>query len=300
MKKASWAVALLLLTAMVMTTLAFNVVTVEASLPLHPNIFIRADGSVDPSSVPIFSADNVTYTFTDNINGSIQIERSNILINGTGHTLDGNNNFYYGIECWNDGVTIANLNIQNFSDFGIEIAGSNQYIYGNNISHVGNNGIYLCRVENSVICGNVISHCGSYGIFIDWCSNDVYHGNVIRNNSIGVQVEGFETDQTVNQTFYHNNFVDNGQHVELQGNLVNISFDNGVEGNYWDNYTGVDLDHNGIGDTPHVLKYGYQDNYPLVNPQPIFVVPEASAVLLLVAMFAAVSAFGLIRKKQLP
>ena len=45
------------------------------------------------------------------------------------------------------------------------------------------------------------------------------------------------------------------------------SWDNDIEGNYWSNYTGEDLNpHDGIGDTPHVIDATNQDNYPLMNP----------------------------------
>ncbi len=45
-------------------------------------IYIRSDGSVEPEGTPIFSLDNVTYTFTDNINVSIVVERNNIVVDG--------------------------------------------------------------------------------------------------------------------------------------------------------------------------------------------------------------------------
>jgi len=46
------------------------------------------------------------------------------------------------------------------------------------------------------------------------------------------------------------------------------SWDNGEEGNYWSDYTGEDLDGNGIGDTPYLIpdKGKATDNYPLMKP----------------------------------
>ena len=38
-------------------------------------IYIRANGLIDPATVNITSADNVTYTFKDNNYGSLVIER---------------------------------------------------------------------------------------------------------------------------------------------------------------------------------------------------------------------------------
>ena len=55
---------------------------------------------------------------------------------------------------------------------------------------------------------------------------------------------------------------------------VNI-WDNGFEGNYWDNYNGTDGDGNGIGDTPYIINENNQDNYPLVN-----VIPENNRITL--------------------
>ena len=83
---------------------------VEAS----ETIYIRADGSIDPPTANITSADNVTYTFIGNINESIVVERSNIVVDGVGYTLQGSgggNGF-----SWSDvnKVTIINTIIRNF------------------------------------------------------------------------------------------------------------------------------------------------------------------------------------------
>jgi hypothetical protein len=44
-------------------------------------------------------------------------------------------------------------------------------------------------------------------------------------------------------------------------------WDNGSVGNYWNDYNGIDIDHNGIGDTPYNLSGGSnQDRYPLMLP----------------------------------
>ena len=41
--------------------------------------------------------------------------------------------------------------------------------------------------------------------------------------------------------------------------------DNGSEGNYWSNCTGVDPDHDGIVDSSHIPDADNQDNYPLME-----------------------------------
>jgi nitrous oxidase accessory protein NosD len=53
---------------------------------LPPPVYIRSDGSIEPSSVPLQQIGN-TYTFTNNINNTIEVQRSNIVLNGNGYTL---------------------------------------------------------------------------------------------------------------------------------------------------------------------------------------------------------------------
>jgi hypothetical protein len=43
-------------------------------------------------------------------------------------------------------------------------------------------------------------------------------------------------------------------------------WDNGKTGNYWDTYTGVDANSDGIGDTPNQVFEYMLDSYPLMEP----------------------------------
>jgi hypothetical protein len=103
-----------------------------------PGIFIRSDGSIEPSSAPIQRNGN-SYVFTGDIRtDGISIEKEGITLDGAGHTLMGpyngskmqwsigggadqtppNETFSMGIDFANNlvsGLTIKNLNIKNFS-----------------------------------------------------------------------------------------------------------------------------------------------------------------------------------------
>jgi hypothetical protein len=44
-----------------------------------------------------------------------------------------------------------------------------------------------------------------------------------------------------------------------------VSWDNGAMGNYWSDYSGVDQNNDGIGDTPYVIDENNKDSYPLMT-----------------------------------
>ncbi|HUW47279.1 MAG TPA: hypothetical protein VMW36_00860, partial [Patescibacteria group bacterium] len=99
-------------------------------------IYIRADGSIDPPTAPIYTADNITYTLAGNITANLDgivIERDNIVMNGAGYNMTGGGN-RIGITLTNrSNVTVNNMTIINF-EVGIWLLSS---FSGNTLS--GNN-----------------------------------------------------------------------------------------------------------------------------------------------------------------
>lgn len=83
--------ALTLISTLLLLTLATQVVSrVNANftpLPELPTpIYIRNDGSVDPPTAPLQRIGN-TYTFTSNIDNTIEVQRPNIVLDGNGFAL---------------------------------------------------------------------------------------------------------------------------------------------------------------------------------------------------------------------
>jgi parallel beta-helix repeat protein len=210
-------------------------------------VYIRADGSIDPQEAPISTIDNVTYTFTDNINDSIVIERDNIVVDGASYTMTGSGN---GITLTDrSNVTARNMTTKNFL-FGIVLSSSSNNIVSDN--NVANNwwGIWLSSSSNNTLSGN----------------------NVTANNGDGIGLYSFSN----NNVFYHNNFINNTQQVYIKTSYAN-SWDDGYPsgGNYWSDYTGVDKEvsphqdvpgSDGIGDTPYIIDVNNRDCYPLMKP----------------------------------
>jgi hypothetical protein len=94
--------------------------------------------------------------------------------------------------------------------------------------------------------------------------------------------------QSLNNTIYHNNFVNNDLQIFVDVDSVNF-WDNGVEGNYWSDYDGSATYLDGIGDTPYIIDENNIDNYPLENQYGIFpefpswlIIPTIMMVILIV------------------
>jgi len=168
-----------------MLTLAFNVQPVEAS----GTIYIRADGSIDPSTANITSVDNVTYYFTDNIYDEIVVQRSNITMDGNRYTLQGyGSGKGFGLTGINN-VTIKNTNIKGFWT-GIYLnSTSSTAISGNNITNNGY-GIRFSYSSDNSISGNNITNNG-YGIRFSYSSSNTISGNNITENSLILQITVF-------------------------------------------------------------------------------------------------------------
>ncbi len=154
------------------SVLLFNIQLTKA----FGTIYIRADGSIDPPSAPIDTADNITYAFTGDMNDSVVVERSNIIIDGAGHVVNGSGTGI-GFRLANiNNVTIKNANIKNF-EYGVHLLNSSDNtVSGNNITNTWC-GILIASSDN-VISSNKITANAHYGIWL--FSSD----NVLRNNSM--------------------------------------------------------------------------------------------------------------------
>lgn len=116
-------------------------------------------------------------------------------------------------------------------------------------------------IRNNV-SNNYISN-SSYGIILALvCDYNTIYRNDIRNNSrFGISIEW-----SANNIIFLNNFINNSVNAKVDSNKHN-NWNVGQKGNYWDDYTGVDSNSDGIGDTPYpILEDDNIDNYPLINP----------------------------------
>jgi len=171
------------------------------------------------------------------------------LYGSSGATISNNvvSNNSYGILLERSGDSIVSSNMVIYNHRGIELVSSSGNIVRDNIVTLNRyDGIYLFSSEGNTIVGNMVSYNGmpflsTHGIHLGPCSS----GNIL----------------------YHNNVVNNTD--QAYENKTN-TWDNGVEGNYWSDYEGVDdgsggrVAGDGIGDT--LLPHLGLDYYPLMEP----------------------------------
>ena len=97
--------------------------------------------------------------------------------------------------------------------------------------------IYDAEIENNLFELNTI------GISVDGSTRINYKKNTFLRNGWAVKIVGacYEND------FAQNNFLHNALDLSYNSKINTNKFDN----NYWSDYTGYDLDKNGIGDVPY-------------------------------------------------
>jgi hypothetical protein len=148
--------------------------------------------------------------------------------------------------------------ITNSLDFSV----SDNYVHNNSPGY----GINVNASLDGLITGNTAYENYFDGIGISQGSN----GTTVTGNSI-VNNEEFGVDvidpNCVDNLIYDNNIINNGKQASV---ISPNHWDNGVEGNYWSDYAGVDQDHDGIGDTPYVLSANDVDYFPLMGMLSVF------------------------------
>ena len=168
---------------------------------------------------------------------------------------------YYGIYLYlSSNVSISENTVSNNYRDGVYVQASHyNSIKINTLSHNIKDGVYLRAATHNQVQGNNISS-SEHGIHILTAQDNLVTNNVVTDNQIGMQVEG-----SSGNILHHNNFIFN--HNFNARDTDSNTWDDGSQGNYWDDYTGSDLDGDGIGDTSYLVPGGggNRDHYPLMN-----------------------------------
>jgi len=217
------------------------------------------------SSIGIWDEASRTYTLTTNVNEPIIVTESNLILDGNDFTVTGTGTLY-GVQIWGvyspfnikwkEDVNVVNLNINNFYS-GI----STQFcryinIENNTISNCARGIMFGDESNYNTVTNNSISQCNTDGIYFNDSKNNVFSNNTISDSSRLANI----IDYSNNNLFYQNNFINNSDTIAMMGDCIGNEFNLEAPdgGNYWDDYTGVDDNSDGFGDTPYTTQpYGY-------------------------------------------
>ncbi len=127
-------------------------------------------------------------------------------------------------------------------------------------------GLRLRSSADCVISNCYIHHNTQWGIvLVATSNNNEFHDCVIDSNpNEGFYIYTGEESPSVSNIIYRNNLVFNNPNAVDQGTN---EWSHNDEGNFWSDYTGVDDNHDGIGDIPYSIPgENNQDSYPLMIP----------------------------------
>jgi parallel beta-helix repeat protein len=180
--------------------------------------------------------------------------------------ISGNTIGIYLYESINNTISGNHIRSNIFWGIGLDIGANYNTISGNIISD-NSIGIFFHHSYNNKITGNYIVSNRDLGIELNFLCNKT----IISNKNYAIQ------DYSNGDNLIYNNFFDNDYNAWDDGeNIWNITKTSGINivggqwlgGNYWNSYSGEDLDGDGLGDTklPHKerIKNG-GDWLPLTN-----------------------------------
>ena len=309
MKRAALALNLIIVLVLsVLTEIWFVSLACADPLPAPPvtMIYIKADGSIEPSDAPIMKFGYV-YTLTENLLSDSRyyfliIQHDNIVVDGAGYIIQSHIRYPAAIYI----KDMNNVTVKNFSIIttGHGISASNSLhitCIANNITSASD-GFLLDNCSESTISQNSFNDNYGSAIWlrfsteinitknsIAWSGGNSYSsagihlsnssGCIISGNNVTKSTFGIYLSLSFTNFIYANNFISNDQPVFDEAQLASSYpedlslfpfseniWDNSALGNYWSNYNDKDSDGDGIGDVPYIIDETNADNFPLMNP----------------------------------
>ncbi|KXO01417.1 nitrous oxide reductase [Aequorivita aquimaris] len=175
--------------------------------------------------------DGIYLEFSDNIRISHNLSRNNLRYGL--HFMFSNNDIYEYNTFENNGAGVAVM----FSKF-IEMKNN---VFKENWGTAAF-GLLLKEINDATISNNVFKE-NTVGINLEGSNRVTYHNNDFISNGWAIKVRG----ACYANSFKENNFLYNSFDISYNSNINDNEFDN----NYWSNYTGYDLNKDGIGDVPY-------------------------------------------------
>ncbi len=175
--------------------------------------------------------DGIYFEFVDDSHISNNISTDNLRYGL--HFMFSNHNSYVDNQFINNGAGVAVM----FSKF-IEMR-RNQFLRNWGTASFG---LLLKEIYDAEIIDNVFEE-NTIGINIEGSTRINYKNNNLLRNGWAIKIAG----GCYTNIFENNNFISNSFDISYNSKMNDNSFDS----NYWSDYTGYDLDKDGIGDVPY-------------------------------------------------
>lgn len=107
-------------------------------------------------------------------------------------------------------------------------------------------GMFFQTAEESIVENNYFFN-NSIAIYSDLSRANIIRKNTILQNDIGMEILGSNWDDII----YENSFIDNLQQVSVNEIKVKDQWFDNNRGNYWSDYSGIDIEKDGVGDAEH-------------------------------------------------
>ena len=184
-----------------------------------------------------------------------------------------NENTYVGINLIScNNISIMNNDASN-QKVGIAlIACYNTTVEGNTLNHNNaDSSLFLVYSDYNVIIDNSLSY-NHRGINLWYSNYNNISGNYVGFNGNGIWIYEYSQHNMVYLNCFTNNSISALDEYSGSYGPNTNQWDNCTVGNYWSDYTGMDSDGDGIGDTPYnITQSTYnsyvtnQDNFPLME-----------------------------------
>jgi parallel beta-helix repeat protein len=240
-------------------------------------IVLRSKGGpvYGSSSVEILNAKNVilrdleskygaSLTFSNS--SSCHVVNSNITVNiNNSHNITVVDMERCSVHMENS--TNCTISLSSLSTITLKNSDENM-ILNNDMTHTLILAFRLENSESNLFFGNSVERAHKLFEITGSSGNNLFVGNYIRG--------AFSIDPILDcsgtNTFYHNNFF----YVYWNKTLTSTAnmWDNGFEGNYWNDYQGEDSNSDGLGDVPHLIDTNNQDRHPLIDQVDLSLEPQ--------------------------
>ena len=288
----SFSLLLIVLLAVSSLTVIFATIPFGSA---QSTITINPDGSVTGTN-NIQQIGN-TYTLMANMSGNIHVERSNIVINGSGYWLNGNGGVGIALNDLNSypTISVSNVTVEN-----LYITDCSNGIFSNG---GGNNTFYDDDFSNF--------EQGGFAIELMGCSYN------------NISYSTFDNGSQISMDYSANLNIVTECNLPSYGILVWLSGSENVDRNYWSDYStkypnATEVDHSGVGNTPYVfytvnnnngtLLDVFEDNHPLMKPVTIPLVgantqtnvSEFPSLLIIVPLLLSVFSVSVVLRHRKP